>query len=163
MGISTFDIYFGKIKKILDSIDEFCEDIEHENRISILEEKPNPELDDTIQQIKNMKMKGEDDREVTKKEVIAFLYKKSINFLPTDKIDTADFLASEKFLNNLFFTYHHRHDVHHSHVTGKITGHAHEYCNHKVKEFFYIIPVIAHNQFRFDFFLFLKRLRPSVW
>ena len=28
---------------------------------------------------------------------------------------------------------------------------------------FYIIPVIAHNQFRFDFFLFLKGLRPSVW
>ena len=25
------------------------------------------------------------------------------------------------------------------------------------------MPVFAHNQFRFDFFLFLKGLRPSVW
>ena len=68
MGISTFDIYLNKIKKILDSVDDFCEDIEHENRISILEEKPNPELDDTIQQIKNIKIKAEYDREVTKKK-----------------------------------------------------------------------------------------------
>ena len=26
-----------------------------------------------------------------------------------------------------------------------------------------LIPVFAHNQFRFDFFLFLKGIRPSVW
>ena len=26
-----------------------------------------------------------------------------------------------------------------------------------------MIPVFAHNQFRFDFFLFLKGIRPSVW
>ena len=25
------------------------------------------------------------------------------------------------------------------------------------------IPVLAHNQFRFDFFLFLKGIRPNVW
>ena len=162
MGISTFDIYLNKIKKILDSVDDFCEDIEHENRISILEEKPNPELDDTIQQIKNIKIKAEYDREVTKKKVIGFLYLKSIHFLPTDKIST-DFLDSEKFLNNLFFIYYDHHAVHHSHVIGKIIGHAQEYCNHQVREHFYTIPVIAHNQFRFDFFLFLKGLRPSVW
>ena len=48
-------------------------------------------------------------------------------------------------------------------MTGKIIGHAHEYCNIQARENYYIIPVIAHNQFRFDFFLFLKGLRPSVW
>ena len=48
-------------------------------------------------------------------------------------------------------------------MTGKIIGHAHEYCNYQVRENYYTIPVIAHNQFRFDFFLFLKGLRPSVW
>ena len=132
IGISTIDIYFNNIRKILDSVNDFCKDIEHENRNSILEEKPNPELDDTIKQIKNIKIKGEDDKEVTRKKVIGFLYKKSIHFLPTDKIST-DFLASEKFLNNLFFIFHDNHVVHHSHVTGKIIGHAHEYCNYQVR------------------------------
>ena len=161
MGISTFDIYFGKIKKILDSFDDFCEDIEHKYKISILEDEQNLELENTIQQINNIKIKGEDG--VTKKKIIAFLYTKTIHFLPTDKIDTAGFLASEKFLDNLFFIHKDQHVVHHSHVTGKIIGHAHEFCNLKIKEVFYTIPVIAHNQFRFDFFLFLKVLRSSVW
>ena len=32
-----------------------------------------------------------------------------------------------------------------------------------MRENYYNIPVIAHNQFRFDFFLFLKGLRATVW
>ena len=53
--------------------------------------------------------------------------------------------------------------IHHSHVTGKIIGFAHNFCNLKCKENYHTIPVLAHNQFRFDFFLFLKGIRPSVW
>ena len=68
MGISTFEIYFDKIKKILDSINDFCNSIEHKNRISILKDEPDLELDYTIQQIKNIKIKGEDDKEATKKK-----------------------------------------------------------------------------------------------
>ena len=48
-------------------------------------------------------------------------------------------------------------------MTGKIIGFAHKYCNLQIRENYYTIPVIAHKQFRFDFFLFLKGLRPSVW
>ena len=70
---------------------------------------------------------------------------------------------SDKFLQNLFFIHTNQITVHHSHVTGKIIGYAHEYCNFQIRENYYTIPVIAHNQFRFDFFLFLKGLRPSVW
>ena len=32
IGISTIDIYFNNIRKILDSVNDFCKDIEHENR-----------------------------------------------------------------------------------------------------------------------------------
>ena len=49
------------------------------------------------------------------------------------------------------------------HVTGKIVGYALEYCNLQTRENYYTIPVFAHNQFRFYFFLFLKGLRASVW
>ena len=53
--------------------------------------------------------------------------------------------------------------IHHSYVTGKIIGYAYDFCNQKCKEHYYMIPVLAHNQFRFDFFLLLKGIRPSVW
>ena len=53
--------------------------------------------------------------------------------------------------------------IHHSHVTGEITGYAHDYCNLQTRENYYTIPIFAHNQFRFDFLLFLKGIRPSVW
>ena len=53
--------------------------------------------------------------------------------------------------------------IHHSHVTGKINGYAHNFCNLKSRENYYTIPVFAHNQFGFDLFLFLKGLRPSIW
>ena len=53
--------------------------------------------------------------------------------------------------------------IHHSHVTGKIIGYAQDFCNLRCKENYYTIPVLAYNQFRFKFFLFLKGIRPSVW
>ena len=107
MGISNFNIYYYKINKILDSFDDFCEDLEHERKISLVEEKPNPQLDDTIKQIKNIKIKGEEEKVVTKKKVLALLYKHSINFLPTDKISSSEgcLIVSEKFLINLFYIY----------------------------------------------------------
>ena len=39
----------------------------------------------------------------------------------------------------------------------------HDYCNLQTRENYYSIPIFAHNQFRFDFFLFLKEIRPSIW
>ena len=53
--------------------------------------------------------------------------------------------------------------IHHSHTTGKIIGYAHNFCNLRCKENYYTIPILAHNQFGFDFYLFLKGIRPSVW
>ena len=49
------------------------------------------------------------------------------------------------------------------HMTGKIVGYAHEYCNLQTRENYYTIPIFVHSQFRFDLFLFLKGLRASVW
>ena len=59
--------------------------------------------------------------------------------------------------------YRNQRDIHDSHTTGKIIGYAHNFCNLRCKENYYTIIVLAHNQFRFDFFLFLKGFRPTVW
>ena len=55
------------------------------------------------------------------------------------------------------------HCIHHSHVTGEIQGYTHTFCNEKVRENYFRIPVIAHNLFLFDFFFLLKGLRTGVW
>ena len=48
-------------------------------------------------------------------------------------------------------------------MIGKIVGYVHEFCNLQTRENYYTIPVLAHNQFRFDFFLLLKGLTAGVW
>ena len=49
------------------------------------------------------------------------------------------------------------------HVTGKIIGYAHDFCNMKVRENQNQFSCIAHNFFRFDMFFLIKGIRISVW
>ena len=163
MGIFDFEIFLEKVTKILDKIDEFCESIERENLKNIFSGNDNSEIKEITEQIKKTKThKNDDSSECSKKEVISYLYQQTIKFLPNDKIDPS-FSISEKFIQNLYHIYTDKPVVHHSHITGNIIGFAHEYCNSQVRENCYNIPVIAHNQFRFDFFLFLKGLRATIW
>ena len=99
----------------------------------------------------------DDESRATKEKAIAFLYQHAVCFLPTDMVKS-DFPLSEKFLQHMFAIYNNRSVIHHFHMTGKILGHAHKFCNEGVRENYFTIPVFAQNQFRFDFFLFLKGL-----
>ena len=72
-----------------------------------------------------------------------------------------EILFSNKLLSNITSIVNNKIVVHHSHVSGEIFGYAHDFCNQKVKENYYTIPVFAHNQFRFDFFILLKGLRST--
>ena len=53
--------------------------------------------------------------------------------------------------------------LHHSHITGDIIGYSHSFCNVRVRENENQISVTAHNFFGFDFFFFLKGIRPGSW
>ena len=53
--------------------------------------------------------------------------------------------------------------LHHFHITGKIIGYAHVFCNARVKENNIEIPLIAHNQFIFDLHDFIKGSIASAW
>ena len=70
---------------------------------------------------------------------------------------------SKKIIANTIALLKNTHCIHHSHVTGNILGYAHTFCNEKVRENYYRIPVMAHNLFTFDFFFLVKGLRASVW
>ena len=54
-------------------------------------------------------------------------------------------------------------NLHHSHITGKIIGYVHDFCNQQVRENNDVIPCIAHNFFNFDMIFLLKSVRLSVW
>ena len=54
--------------------------------------------------------------------------------------------------------------IHHSHVTCKINGYAHDFCNtHLIECEKPEIPCFAHNLFGFDFFYFVKGFSTSAW
>ena len=59
---------------------------------------------------------------------------------------------SKKFPENIKIIMENTHCIHHSHVSGEIKGYAHIFCNEKVRENYFKIPVIAHDLFRFHFF-----------
>ena len=73
-----------------------------------------------------------------------------MNFCKTSKRNGIP--ISKKFISNMNVILKDTQCLHHSHVTGEIYGYAHTFCNEKVRENYFKIPVIAHNLFRFDFF-----------
>ena len=166
IGISDFECFVAKIKKILSCLDEFCESIEFENFKNGIEGNVDEELETIIAEIKKIKTsalrKTEKQDEITKKQVLGYLYKKSLQFSKNENIDL-EMPYSNNFLSNLAGYAANNPVVHHSHVSGKIIGFVHDFCNQKVRENYYTIPVIAHNQFRFDFFFFTQGSRSTVW
>ena len=68
-----------------------------------------------------------------------------------------------QFIDNLLGILDNTYQLHHSHITGEIIGFADSYCNQKIRENYFKIPVVPHNLFRFDFFFLLNGLRSGVW
>ena len=131
-----------------------------------MEDSANEELETIIAEIKNIKTsafrKTDKKDEITKKQVLGYLYKKSLQFSKNENIDL-EMPYSNNFLSNLDGIATNKPVVYHSDVSGNIIGFVHDFCNQKVRENYYTTPVIAHNQFRFDFFFFTQGFRPTVW
>ena len=161
MGIDQFEIFSQKQNTILDELDPFCASIESE-KVSSASEQEDSEIENIIERIKKINTSRKDEGKATKEKRNAFLYQHAISSMPTDKVK-GDFPISDEFLCNMIAIVRNKRTIHHSHMTGKIIGYAHDFCNQKCRENYYAIPVLTHNHFRFDFFLFLKGIRPSVW
>ena len=93
-------------------------------------------------------------------QIYAFFYKYMMNF-PNTAFESDAFTTKNlfEFVHKLINVKIH---LHHSHITGEIKGYAHDFCNWIVKENKDVIPVIAHNFFKFDFYFMIKNLRLSV-
>ena len=53
--------------------------------------------------------------------------------------------------------------LHHSHVTGKIIGHSHDFCNWKIRENQDTVSLIGHNFLGFGIFYMVKGFRATSW
>ena len=87
-------------------------------------------------------------------KIYAFVYNLLVHFPVTD-------IQYETFTTDSFFINVHRLikmkvHLHHSHIAGKTLRYTHDFCNLRVKENIFQIPVIAHNLFGFDLYYFIK-------
>ena len=75
----------------------------------------------------------------------------------------------QNLTGNNFFTNVHRlirgkFHLHHSHITGKIFGYAHDFCNTiLVEKSTTEIPLVAHNFLGYDLFYYMKAYIASAW
>ena len=155
MGIRNFETFSQKLNKILDNVDIFCQSLESESyQQQQNNNESSAEIENIISKIKKIKTSTlnynqsptDNKNKATKEKTIAYLYQHAICFIKTDKIK-GEIPISNKFLSIMCAISKNRKVIHHSHVTGKIVGFAHDFCNQKCKENFYTIPVFEHNQF----------------
>ena len=86
-------------------------------------------------------------------KLYAFVYDSLIDF-PASSDITFDTITTNNFLKNVHKMIKVKVHLHHSHVTGKIFGYPQEFCNWRIRENKYEIPLIVHNLFGFDMFFF---------
>ena len=95
-------------------------------------------------------------------KVYAYVYDQLLAFQRSD-IDY-EIIISKKFFLNVHRLIKGKYHLHHSHITGKIVGYTHDFCNSTfVEKSTSEIPFIAHNFFGFNLFYFLKTFIASAW
>ena len=127
-------------------------------------------IDDSIDQLKNRIMQTEIKNPLKSSygkvpkfdlKIYAFVYNLLVHF-PVTNIQYETFTTDSFFINvhRLVKMKVHLHD---SHITGKILGYMHDFCNLRVKEKIFQIPVIAHIVFGFNLYYFIKGYVASGW
>ena len=87
-------------------------------------------------------------------KLYAFVYDKLVEFPESDI--THDTVTTNNFFRNVYHMIKVKMHLHHSHVTGKILGYVHDFCNWRVRENKTEFVVFAHNLFGFDVFFLLQ-------
>ena len=84
-------------------------------------------------------------------KAIGFVYSHIMDFRKADSEKGAIFSAH--FIDNVNCLIYRKNMIHHSHIAGDIICYPHSFCNLHVRENKNEITVIAHNLFRFEFYL----------
>ena len=94
-------------------------------------------------------------------QLYTFFYQRIIDFL-RGRFDY-ETLTTNSLFESIHKIINAKVHLHHSHITGKIIGYAHDFCNIKVRENKDVFSCIAHNFFGFNMYFLIKGIRLSVW
>ena len=94
-------------------------------------------------------------------QLYAFVYQRIMRF-PRTKFEFETVTAGNLF-EYVYKIINLKINLHHSHITGKIIGYVHDFCNLQAKKNKDVIPCIAHNFLNFDMIFLLKAIRLSAW
>ena len=90
-------------------------------------------------------------------QIYAFVYD-----CPSNKFDFQTVTTTNLF-EKLYRVFNFKVHCHHSHITSKILGYVHDFCNWKIRENKTELSLIGHNFLGFDIFCMLKGFRSSCW
>ena len=120
-------------------------------------------IDDLRDNINEVEVKGLTRSKIPHRllKVMVYVYQNLIHF-PCNKFEF-ETVVSAHFFRNLHRLLKVKTHLHHSHITGKIQGYVHDFCNWTVRENKTELSIIEHNLFGFDAFYFLKGYQASFW
>ena len=95
-------------------------------------------------------------------QMYATFYDMLMDF-PSCKFEQLKTITTKGMFTNFYRAINAKVHLHHSHVSGEIFGHSHDFCNWKVRENKLEIPLIGHNFLGFDIFYMVKGYRASCW
>ena len=115
-------------------------------------------------EIKSFEMQSSKTEKIPKftMQFYTFIYDCLIDF-PKTKFDEIKTVTTRGFLGKIYKMLNSKVHLHHSHVTGEIFGHSHDYCNWKLRENKLFIPLIGHNFLGLDIFYMVKCFRSLCW
>ena len=102
-------------------------------------------------EIKNPKSKS---KKTTLLQIYAFVYFRLMDF-PRAEFEFQT-IASTNFFESANKISNKEYNIDHSHVTGKIRGYVHHFCNLRLKENTQPISSFAHSMFVFDLYFIMK-------
>ena len=92
----------------------------------------------------------------------AYVYDEIVCF-PRSDIDY-ETITTNKFFTNAHRLIRGKFHLHHSHITERIFGYVHDFCNSTyIERSTPEISFVAHNLFDFDLFYFMKAYIASAW
>ena len=94
-------------------------------------------------------------------QIYPFVYDILLNFPACTFI--FETITTQDFLENVYRLISFKVNIHHSHVTGKMIGCAHNFCNMKVRENQAGFSCTAHSYLNFDFYFMLRSYRVLCW
>ena len=93
--------------------------------------------------------------------LMCYVYQNLVDFPPSNfQYET---LTTKNFFKHLYRLIKTKVHLHHSHITGRIYGYTHDFCNLTVRENKAEVAVIAHNLMKFDAFYVIKGFRAPAW